>query len=71
MLRAGQLPLLLVPRLGECRDEGFEERLQVVGDTFGVWKCRTAFNCTNACPREIEVTRAIAEVKKALTSGEI
>jgi succinate dehydrogenase / fumarate reductase iron-sulfur subunit len=55
----------------DSRDEGFNERLDVVGDTFGVWKCRTIFNCTNACPRDIEVTRAIAEVKMALTSGEI
>lgn len=55
----------------DSRDEGYEERLKVVGDTFGVWRCRTAFNCTNACPREIEVTKAIAEVKHALTSGEV
>jgi succinate dehydrogenase / fumarate reductase iron-sulfur subunit len=55
----------------DSRDEGFNERLDVVGDTFGVWKCRTIFDCTNACPRDIEVTRAIAEVKMALTSGEI
>jgi succinate dehydrogenase / fumarate reductase, iron-sulfur subunit len=55
----------------DSRDEGFQERLDVVGDTFGVWRCRTIFNCTNACPREIEVTKAIAEVKMALTSGEV
>ncbi|MCB9432083.1 MAG: succinate dehydrogenase iron-sulfur subunit [Ardenticatenaceae bacterium] len=55
----------------DTRDEAFEERLEVVGDTFGVWRCRTNFNCSNACPREIEVTRAIAEVKMALTTGKI
>lgn len=55
----------------DSRDQGASERLQVVGDTFGVWRCRTVFNCTNACPRDIEVTRAIAEVKAALVSGEI
>lgn len=55
----------------DSRDQGAAERLQVVGDSFGVWRCRTVFNCTNACPREIEVTRAIAEVKLALVSGEI
>ena len=32
----------------------------------GVWRCRTTFNCTEACPRGIEVTKAIAEVKRAL-----
>ncbi|MCA9998252.1 MAG: succinate dehydrogenase iron-sulfur subunit [Anaerolineales bacterium] len=55
----------------DTRDEAFAERLEVVGDTFGVWRCRTNFNCSNACPREIEVTRAIAEVKIALTTGKI
>ncbi|MGB5059251.1 MAG: 4Fe-4S dicluster domain-containing protein, partial [Candidatus Promineifilaceae bacterium] len=55
----------------DSRDEGAADRLKVVGDTFGVWRCRTNFNCTSACPREIEVTKAIAEVKKVLATGEI
>ena len=55
----------------DSRDQGAEKRLEVTGDTFGVWKCRTIFNCTNACPREIEVTKAIAEVKMAITSGKV
>lgn len=55
----------------DSRDNGAEERLNVVGDSFGVWRCRTVFNCTNACPREIEVTKAIAEVKTVLATGKI
>ncbi len=55
----------------DSRDQAAEERLKVVGDSFGVWRCRTNFNCTNACPREIEVTKAIAEVKVVLARGEI
>lgn len=55
----------------DSRDQGYKERLDIMGETFGVWRCRTIFNCTNACPRDIEVTRAIGEVKKAITSGEI
>ncbi len=55
----------------DSRDEGYNERLDVMADTFGVWRCRTIFNCTNACPREIKVTEAIAEVKKAITSGKV
>ena len=55
----------------DTRDEGAEDRLAVVGDSFGVWRCRTNFNCTNACPREIEITKAIAEVKGVLTRGVI
>lgn len=55
----------------DSRDKGAEERLRVVGDTFGVWRCRTIFNCTSACPRDIEVTKAIAEVKNVLATGRI
>jgi succinate dehydrogenase / fumarate reductase, iron-sulfur subunit len=55
----------------DSRDEGYTERLEIMGETFGVWRCRTIFNCTNACPRDIEVTRAIGEVKKAITAGEV
>jgi succinate dehydrogenase / fumarate reductase, iron-sulfur subunit len=53
----------------DSRDQGHQERLAIMAETFGVWRCRTIFNCTNACPRDIEVTRAIAEVKMAITSG--
>lgn len=55
----------------DSRDQAAEARLAVAGDTFGVWRCRTIFNCTNACPREIEVTKAIAEVKVALATGKV
>jgi succinate dehydrogenase / fumarate reductase, iron-sulfur subunit len=55
----------------DSRDEAYEERLEILSEQFGVWRCRTIFNCTTACPREIEVTRAIGEVKRALTTGEV
>jgi len=35
----------------------------------GVWRCRTIFNCIEACPREIRITKAIGEVKKAILYG--
>ena len=48
--------------LFDSRDEGHEERLEVLNSTDGVWRCRTIFNCVEACPRGINVTRAILEV---------
>src|SRR5690606_38376043 len=50
----------------DSRDEGARERLDILNDVEGVWRCRTTFNCTDACPRGIEVTKAIQEVKRAL-----
>ena len=50
----------------DSRDQGSAERLAILNDTSGVWRCRTIFNCTEACPRGINVTKAIGEVKKRL-----
>jgi len=55
----------------DSRDTAAEKRLEVMNEHFGVWRCRTAFNCTEACPREIKVTQAIADVKRVLISGKI
>jgi succinate dehydrogenase / fumarate reductase iron-sulfur subunit len=50
----------------DSRDEGAGERLRILNQQSGVWRCRTIFNCTDACPRDIKVTEAIEEVKLAL-----
>jgi succinate dehydrogenase / fumarate reductase iron-sulfur subunit len=46
----------------DSRDHATEERLQIMADADGVWRCRTIFNCVEACPRGINITRAILEV---------
>ncbi len=50
----------------DSRDDGATQRLDILNDKEGVWRCRTTFNCTEACPRGIEVTKAIADVKRAM-----
>jgi succinate dehydrogenase / fumarate reductase iron-sulfur subunit len=50
----------------DSRDRGSRERLNILGEKTGVFRCRTTFNCTEACPRGIEVTKAIQEVKRAI-----
>ena len=55
----------------DSRDQGAAERLQILNEQMGVWRCRTAFNCTEACPREIHITQAIAEVKQAIVTGKL
>jgi succinate dehydrogenase / fumarate reductase iron-sulfur subunit len=51
------------------RDQGAQVRLAILSDKDGVWRCRTIYNCVEACPRDIDITRAIGEVKKALLVG--
>lgn len=49
----------------DSRDRGGRERLEILSQKSGAFKCRTVFNCTEACPRGIKVTKAIQEVKRA------
>jgi succinate dehydrogenase / fumarate reductase iron-sulfur subunit len=53
----------------DSRDDGAAQRLEILNDKEGVWRCRTTFNCTDACPRGIQVTKAIQEVKRALLTN--
>lgn len=55
----------------DSRDRGAAERLKILSGQFGVYRCHTIFNCTEACPREIEVTQAIGEVKKAIGTSSL
>ena len=50
----------------DSRDEGADERLEILADEDGVWRCRTIFNCVDACPRGINITKAILEVSSAI-----
>jgi len=55
----------------DSRDQAGVERLKILNDQFGVYRCHTIFNCTDACPREIQVTKAIGELKRAIATGRI
>ncbi len=46
----------------DTRDIATQERLEIMADRDGVWRCRTTFNCVEACPRDIKITKAILEV---------
>jgi len=50
----------------DSRDQGAPERLKILADRTGVFRCRTTFNCTEACPRGIKVTKAIQDVKRSI-----
>ena len=50
----------------DSRDRGDRERLKILSEKTGVFRCRTTFNCTDACPRGIQVTKAIQEVKRSI-----
>ncbi|MEJ5226224.1 MAG: succinate dehydrogenase iron-sulfur subunit [Anaerolineales bacterium] len=55
----------------DSRDEGAAERMHIISETNGVARCHTVFNCTMACPRDIQITKAIGELKLAMITGNI
>ncbi len=52
--------------LADSRDEGAEERLSILNDKHGVWRCHTIYNCVDACPKGLNPTKAIVEIRKLL-----
>ncbi len=50
----------------DSRDEGTAERMNMLGERGGVFTCRSIYNCSQSCPREIDIVKAINEVRQAL-----
>jgi len=48
-------------REGENRKQ---ERLRIVEQEHGVWRCQTQFSCTEVCPKDIPLTEHIQELKR-------
>ncbi|MEW5806211.1 MAG: succinate dehydrogenase iron-sulfur subunit [Acidobacteriota bacterium] len=48
----------------DSRDEITRERLAIVNDENGVWRCHTIFNCQIACPKNLNPTHSIAQLKQ-------
>ncbi|MDQ6910047.1 MAG: succinate dehydrogenase iron-sulfur subunit [Actinomycetota bacterium] len=55
----------------DSRDQAGADRLDILDARSGVWRCRTAFSCTDACPRGIKVTGAIEQVKRSIALGPV
>jgi succinate dehydrogenase / fumarate reductase iron-sulfur subunit len=50
----------------DSRDEATGERLDDLEDPFRLYRCHTIMNCTDACPKDLNPAKAIAEIKKML-----
>ena len=55
----------------DTRDDATAERLDLIDSADGLWRCHTIFNCVEACPKEIDITWHISQLKKAALSREI
>ena len=50
----------------DTRDEATGERLDELEDPFRLYRCHTIMNCTEACPKDLNPAKAIAEIKKKI-----
>lgn len=55
----------------DSRDRAAQERLEILNNRMGIWRCHDIYNCTMACPREIEITTALGELKLAIVAGKV
>jgi succinate dehydrogenase / fumarate reductase iron-sulfur subunit len=54
----------------DTRDEAENERLDILDNTDGIWRCHSVFNCVEACPKEIDITRYMSALKKRIVERE-
>ncbi len=57
--------------IADSRDEGTKERMEVIASETGLWRCHTAFNCVEACPKHINTTDAIQHLKRKAILGKL
>ena len=50
----------------DSRDEASGERLDALNDPFRLYRCHTIMNCTEACPKDLNPARAIADIKRLM-----
>jgi succinate dehydrogenase / fumarate reductase iron-sulfur subunit len=50
----------------DSRIKDMIERLQIMDNPHGPRSCKTYYKCTQVCPKEIQVTRRILEVKRKI-----
>lgn len=55
--------------LADSRDTATEERLSKLDDHYAVFRCRGVMNCVNACPKDLNPTKAINQIKTLLVKN--
>jgi succinate dehydrogenase / fumarate reductase iron-sulfur subunit len=52
--------------LVDSRDTATNHRLSKLQDPFSVFRCRTIMNCANVCPKKLNPTKAIGEIRQLM-----
>lgn len=52
--------------LADSRDQATGERLDALEDPYRLFRCHSIMNCTEVCPKKLNPTRAIGNIKQML-----
>lgn len=56
--------------LADSRDTATEKRLEEMQDPFSVFRCRSIMNCASVCPKGLNPTHAISEIRQQMLDEE-
>ncbi|PJD93924.1 MAG: succinate dehydrogenase iron-sulfur subunit [Legionella sp.] len=56
--------------LADSRDTATDHRLSKLQDPFSVFRCRTIMNCATVCPKGLNPTKAIGEIRHQMLTQE-
>jgi len=54
--------------IADSRDENAGERLDALDDPYRIFRCHTIMNCTQTCPKGLNPSKAITEIRKRMLS---
>lgn len=57
--------------LADSRDTNTDARLENLQDPFSVFRCRTIMNCGYVCPKGLNPTKAIGDIRKQMLDREV
>lgn len=68
----GPAALLQASRfIQDSRDEAKAERLEQLDDAYKLFRCHTIMNCAQVCPKGLNPTRAIGQIKEEMLKHKI
>ncbi|MDD3517603.1 MAG: succinate dehydrogenase iron-sulfur subunit [Chromatiales bacterium] len=50
----------------DSRDQATEDRLESLDDAYKLYRCHTIMNCVQVCPKGLNPTKAIGDIKKQM-----
>ena len=52
--------------LADSRDQASGERLDALEDPYKLFRCHGIMNCTQVCPKDLNPTQAVGQIKQML-----